>query len=80
MYGAFTYMNDHEWLLFILGEVETLSSNTILTGLHNLEILTPQNMNLGHLSSLTSNQRFEKHGLGDFPILPVHTLMLQPKY
>ena len=53
-------MNDHEWMIFMLGEVQTLSSKTILAGLHNIESLTAQEMSLGHLSSLTSNQTFEK--------------------
>lgn len=53
-------MNDHEWMIFMLGEVQTLSSKTILAGLHNSESLTAQEISLGHLSSLKSNQTFEK--------------------
>ena len=56
-------MNDHEWMIFMLGEVQTLSSQTILEGLHNIESLTAQEMSLGHLSilsSLKSNQTFKK--------------------
>lgn len=60
---ALMIMNNHEWMIFMLGEVQTLSSKTILDGLHNVESLTAQEMSLGHLSilsSLESNQTFEK--------------------
>ena len=72
-------MNDHEWMIIMLGEVQTLSSKTILAGLHNSESLTAQEISLGHLSSLKSNQTFEKR-TQKFPSLHPWTLMAAHKF